>query len=49
MGMVGCNANLMAPSPLNHFSDDPQNGWKILPLIYGAALPLSEFALVLPK
>lgn len=29
----------MAPSLLNHFSiEDPQNGWKILPVIYGIAL-----------
>ncbi|PIF60954.1 nitrate/nitrite transporter [Flavobacterium sp. 11] len=29
----------LAPSLLNHFSiEDPQNGWKLLPLIYGFAL-----------
>ena len=29
----------LAPSLLNHFSiDDPQNGWKLLPVIYGFAL-----------
>ena len=29
----------MAPSLLNHFSiDDPQNGWKLLPVIYGFGL-----------
>ncbi|MDI5888926.1 MFS transporter [Flavobacterium yafengii] len=29
----------LAPSLLNHFSiEDPQNGWKLLPVIYGFAL-----------
>lgn len=40
MGNAGAAiTTFMAPSLLNHFSiEDPQNGWKILPLIYGAAL-----------
>jgi NNP family nitrate/nitrite transporter-like MFS transporter len=29
----------LAPSLLNHFSiEDPQNGWKLLPILYGTAL-----------
>jgi NNP family nitrate/nitrite transporter-like MFS transporter len=40
MGNAGAAiTTFMAPSLLNHFSiDDPQNGWKILPVIYGIAL-----------
>lgn len=40
MGNAGAAiTTFMAPSLLNHFSiADPQNGWKTLPLIYGAAL-----------
>ena len=40
MGNAGAAiTTFMAPSLLNHFSiEDPQNGWKVLPVIYGAAL-----------
>lgn len=40
MGNAGAAiTTFLAPSLLNHFSiDDPQNGWKILPIIYGIAL-----------
>lgn len=40
MGNAGAAiTTFMAPSLLNHFSiEDPQNGWKILPVIYGFAL-----------
>jgi len=40
MGNAGAAiTTFMAPSLLNSFSiDDPQNGWKLLPIIYGAAL-----------
>jgi NNP family nitrate/nitrite transporter-like MFS transporter len=40
MGNAGAAiTTFMAPSLLNHFSiEDPQNGWKILPVIYGVAL-----------
>ncbi len=40
MGNAGAAiTTFMAPSLLNHFSEsDPQNGWKILPIIYGFAL-----------
>ncbi len=40
MGNAGAAiTTFMAPSLLNHFSiEDPQNGWKILPIIYGIAL-----------
>lgn len=40
MGNAGAAiTTFMAPSLLNEFSiDDPQNGWKLLPIIYGAAL-----------
>lgn len=40
MGNAGAAiTTFMAPSLLNQFSiDDPQNGWKILPMIYGFSL-----------
>ena len=40
MGNAGAAiTTFMAPSLLNEFSiDDPQNGWKMLPVIYGIAL-----------
>lgn len=40
MGNAGAAiTTFIAPSLLNHFSlQDPQNGWKLLPVIYGAAL-----------
>jgi NNP family nitrate/nitrite transporter-like MFS transporter len=40
MGNAGAAiTTFMAPSLLNEFSiDDPQNGWKLLPVIYGVAL-----------
>ncbi|MGQ7947200.1 MFS transporter [Flavobacterium sp. WC2509] len=40
MGNAGAAiTTFMAPSLLNQFSiDDPQNGWKLLPIIYGATL-----------
>jgi NNP family nitrate/nitrite transporter-like MFS transporter len=40
MGNAGAAiTTFLAPSLLNHFSvEDPQNGWKLLPIIYGAAL-----------
>ncbi|MFA9187644.1 MFS transporter [Flavobacterium sp. FBOR7N2.3] len=40
MGNAGAAiTTFIAPSLLNHFAiDDPENGWKTLPVIYGAAL-----------
>lgn len=40
MGNAGAAiTTFLAPSLLNHFSvEDPQNGWKLLPVLYGAAL-----------
>ena len=40
MGNAGAAiTTFLAPSLLNHFSiEDPQNGWKLLPVIYGTAL-----------
>jgi NNP family nitrate/nitrite transporter-like MFS transporter len=40
MGNAGAAiTTFLAPSLLNHFSvEDPQNGWKLLPVVYGAAL-----------
>jgi len=40
MGNAGAAiTTFLAPSLLNEFSiDDPQNGWKLLPIIYGIAL-----------
>ena len=42
MGNAGAAiTTFLAPSLLNHFAiEDPQNGWKILPIIYGVALLL---------
>jgi NNP family nitrate/nitrite transporter-like MFS transporter len=42
MGNAGAAiTTFLAPSLLNEFSiSDPQNGWKLLPVIYGAALVL---------
>jgi NNP family nitrate/nitrite transporter-like MFS transporter len=49
MGNAGAAiTTFMAPSLLNHFSiDDPQNGWKILPIIYGCALVAIGLAFLL--
>ena len=40
MGNAGAAiTTFLAPSLLNHFSiEDPENGWKLLPIIYGASL-----------
>jgi NNP family nitrate/nitrite transporter-like MFS transporter len=40
MGNAGAAiTTFLAPTLLNHFSvEDPQNGWKLLPILYGAAL-----------
>jgi NNP family nitrate/nitrite transporter-like MFS transporter len=40
MGNAGAAiTTFVAPSLLNHFAiEDPENGWKLLPIIYGAAL-----------
>ncbi|MGA9639532.1 MFS transporter [Flavobacterium sp.] len=40
MGNAGAAiTTFLAPSLLNYFSiDDPQNGWKLLPIVYGLAL-----------
>jgi NNP family nitrate/nitrite transporter-like MFS transporter len=40
MGNAGAAiTTFLVPSLLNHFSvEDPQNGWKLLPVLYGAAL-----------
>jgi NNP family nitrate/nitrite transporter-like MFS transporter len=45
MGNAGAAiTTFLAPSLLNHFSiADPQNGWKLLPLIYGGALVIIGF------
>lgn len=42
MGNAGAAiTTFMIPTMLNHFSaNDPQNGWKIIPVIYGASLLL---------
>ncbi|KUJ62688.1 MFS transporter [Flavobacteriaceae bacterium CRH] len=38
----------LAPSLLNHFSiEDPQNGWKILPVIYATALVIIGIAFLI--
>jgi NNP family nitrate/nitrite transporter-like MFS transporter len=38
----------LAPSLLNHFSiEDPQNGWKILPVIYAVALVIIGIAFLI--
>jgi MFS transporter, NNP family, nitrate/nitrite transporter len=49
MGNAGAAVTtFMAPSLLNHFSEsDPQNGWKILPVIYGFALLIIGIAFLI--
>jgi NNP family nitrate/nitrite transporter-like MFS transporter len=49
MGNAGAAiTTFLAPSLLNHFStDDPQNGWKILPVIYAVALVVIGIAFLL--
>jgi NNP family nitrate/nitrite transporter-like MFS transporter len=52
MGNAGAAiTTFIAPSLLNHFSiDDPQNGWKLLPVIYGFALVvIGVFFLIFAK
>lgn len=49
MGNAGAAiTTFLAPSLLNHFSiEDPQNGWKILPVIYAVALVVIGLAFLL--
>ncbi|WP_343694842.1 MFS transporter [Flavobacterium sp.] len=49
MGNAGAAiTTFLAPSLLNHFSvDDPQNGWKILPIIYAISLVVIGVAFLL--
>lgn len=49
MGNAGAAiTTFLAPSLLNHFSiEDPQNGWKILPVIYAVALVLIGIAFLI--
>lgn len=49
MGNAGAAiTTFMAPSLLNHFSiNDPQNGWKLLPIIYGGALVVIGLAFLI--
>ncbi|MEL1253245.1 MFS transporter [Flavobacterium sp. DGU38] len=49
MGNAGAAiTTFLAPSLLNHFSiEDPQNGWKILPVIYAVALLVIGIAFLL--
>ncbi|CAD0002618.1 MFS transporter [Flavobacterium salmonis] len=49
MGNAGAAiTTFLAPSLLNHFSiEDPQNGWKILPVIYAVALVVIGVAFLL--
>ncbi|WP_163398213.1 MFS transporter [Flavobacterium fluviatile] len=49
MGNAGAAiTTFLAPSLLNHFSiEDPQNGWKILPVIYGVALLIIGIAFLI--
>ncbi|MEG2101114.1 MAG: MFS transporter [Flavobacterium sp.] len=49
MGNAGAAiTTFLAPSLLNHFSiDDPQNGWKILPIIYAVSLVLIGIAFLI--
>ena len=49
MGNAGAAiTTFLAPSLLNHFSiEDPQNGWKILPVIYGVALVVIGIAFLI--
>ncbi|MFH6999590.1 nitrate/nitrite transporter [Flavobacterium sp. FlaQc-57] len=49
MGNAGAAiTTFLAPSLLNHFSiEDPQNGWKILPVIYAIALVVIGLAFLI--
>ncbi|MEZ0183254.1 nitrate/nitrite transporter [Flavobacterium oncorhynchi] len=49
MGNAGAAiTTFLAPSLLNHFSlEDPQNGWKILPIIYAVSLVLIGIAFLI--
>ena len=49
MGNAGAAiTTFLAPSLLNHFSiEDPQNGWKILPVIYGVSLVVIGIAFLI--
>lgn len=49
MGNAGAAiTTFLAPSILNHFSiDDPQNGWKILPIIYAVSLVVIGIAFLI--
>jgi len=49
MGNAGAAiTTFLAPSLLNHFSiNDPQNGWKILPVIYAIALVIIGIAFLI--
>ncbi|WP_163408702.1 MFS transporter [Flavobacterium ajazii] len=49
MGNAGAAiTTFLAPSLLNHFSiEDPQNGWKILPVIYAVALVIIGVAFLI--
>lgn len=49
MGNAGAAiTTFLAPSLLNHFSiDDPQNGWKILPVIYAISLVIIGIAFLI--
>jgi NNP family nitrate/nitrite transporter-like MFS transporter len=49
MGNAGASiTTFLAPSLLNHFSiEDPQNGWKILPVIYAVALVVIGIAFLI--
>jgi NNP family nitrate/nitrite transporter-like MFS transporter len=49
MGNAGAAiTTFLAPSLLNHFSiDNPQNGWKILPVIYAVALVVIGIAFLI--
>lgn len=49
MGNAGAAiTTFLAPSLLNHFSiDDPQNGWKILPVIYAVSLVVIGIAFLI--
>ncbi|MBW1654144.1 MFS transporter [Flavobacterium quisquiliarum] len=49
MGNAGAAiTTFLAPSILNHFSiDDPQNGWKILPVIYAVSLVIIGIAFLI--
>lgn len=49
MGNAGAAiTTFLAPSLLNHFSiEDPQNGWKILPVIYAVALVVIGIAFLI--